>query len=42
MPMTIDDAFQDGNPVPQNFKTLEELWEWHRPLVEAEERFYKE
>jgi hypothetical protein len=39
MPMTPSEAFQDGNPVPQNFKSLDELWEWHRPLIEAEAKF---
>jgi len=40
MPNTINEAFQDGNPVPRDFKTLEELWEWHRPLIEVEKQFY--
>ncbi|MDR6563752.1 MULTISPECIES: hypothetical protein [unclassified Arcicella] len=42
MPMTPSEAFQDGNPVPQNFKTLEEMWDWYKPLVEAEEKFYND
>ena len=33
---TIDEAFRSNNPVPQNFKTLEELWAWHQPLIDAE------
>jgi len=37
-PMTPNEAFRNNNPVPQDFKTLEELWEWHKPLIEAEER----
>lgn len=37
-PMTIAESFRHNNPVPQNFRTLEELWEWHLPLIEAEER----
>ena len=37
-PMTIDDAFSESNPVPDNLKTLQELWDWHRPLIEAEEK----
>jgi len=38
LPMTPDEAFRSNNPVPQDFKSLEELWEWHKPLIEAEER----
>lgn len=41
MPTTINEAFQDGNKVPDNFKTLEEMWEWHTPLIESEKQFYK-
>jgi hypothetical protein len=41
MPTTLNEAFQDGNQVPDNFRTLEEMWEWHRPLIEAEEKFYQ-
>ncbi len=40
LPMTPSHVFQDGNKVPNNFKTLEELWEWHKPLIEAERKFY--
>jgi hypothetical protein len=40
MPLTPSEAFQDGNKIPDDFKTLEELWEWHKPLIEAEEKFY--
>tara|TARA_R110002050_G_scaffold297528_1_gene459120 strand:+ start:4549 stop:5595 length:1047 start_codon:yes stop_codon:yes gene_type:complete len=36
LPMTPNEAFSESNPVPNNFNTLEELWEWHRPLVKAE------
>lgn len=42
LPSTPNEAFQDGNPIPNNFKTLEELWEWHLPLIEAENKFYRE
>lgn len=41
-PMNINEAFQDGNQVPDNFKSLEEMWEWHAPLIEAEKKFYAE
>ncbi len=37
-PMTPSMAFRSNNPVPNDFKTLEELWDWHRPLIEAEKR----
>lgn len=40
MPLSPSEAFQDGNKIPDDFKTLEELWEWHKPLIEAEEKFY--
>lgn len=39
-PRVIEHAFQDGNLVPQNFKSLDELWEWHQPLIDAENKFY--
>ncbi|QQS51125.1 MAG: hypothetical protein IPM71_16465 [Bacteroidota bacterium] len=39
MPMTPSEAFSENNPVPTNFKTLEELWEWYKPLVEAEKEW---
>lgn len=37
-PLSPKEAFRASNPIPQNFKTLEDLWEWHRPLIEAELR----
>ncbi|MCU4158254.1 hypothetical protein J1N10_19935 [Carboxylicivirga sp. A043] len=42
MPMTPGEAFRVDNPVPTNFKTLKELWDWYRPLIEAEEKAQKE
>ena len=36
-PMTPSEALRKSNPIPQDFRTLEELWDWHRPLIEAEE-----
>jgi hypothetical protein len=36
MPMTIDEAFSKSNPVQKDVKTLEALWDWHKPLIEAE------
>ena len=37
-PLTIDEAFRNNNPIPQNFQTLQELWAWHQPLIDAELR----
>jgi hypothetical protein len=37
-PMSPREAFRSSNPIPDNFKTLDELWDWHRPLIKAEER----
>jgi hypothetical protein len=42
MPMTPSEAFQDGNLVPDNFQTLEEMWDWYKPLIEAEEKSYND
>ncbi|MEA1994892.1 MAG: hypothetical protein U9N18_01870 [Campylobacterota bacterium] len=38
MPTTEDEAFQEGNPVPENFESLEQMWEWYNPLIEAEKK----
>lgn len=38
LPLTPSEAFRESNPVPDNFKTLEELWKWHKPLIDAENR----
>lgn len=35
-PLTPEEAFSASNPVPKNFKTLQELWNWHQELVDAE------
>lgn len=40
--LTEDEAFSESNPVPNNLRTLQELWDWHKPLIEAEERAKKE
>ncbi|WP_142529973.1 hypothetical protein [Pedobacter westerhofensis] len=34
--LTIEEAFRVNNPVPNDFTSLEQLWDWHRPLIEAE------
>lgn len=39
LPMTPSEAFSESNPVPSDFKTLEELWEWHKPLIEVEKEW---
>jgi len=36
IPLTVSEAFSESNPVPSDIKTLKELWEWHKPLVDAE------
>lgn len=38
LPSTPEEAFQEPNKVPQRFDTLEEMWEWYRPLIEAEDK----
>lgn len=35
-PLTVDEAFSESNPIPPDIETLEELWAWHKPLIEAE------
>ncbi|MFI5151503.1 MAG: hypothetical protein ACHQRM_17380 [Bacteroidia bacterium] len=42
LPMTIDEAFSESNPIPSDLKTLEELWDWHKNLIEAENEWKKE
>ena len=42
MPTTPGEAFQEPNVVPQHFDTLEEMWDWHKPLIEAERVYYEE
>lgn len=36
LPLSPAEMFRNNNPVPDNFRTLEELWKWHEPLIEAE------
>lgn len=36
LPLTPAEAFQQVNPVPQNFESLEQMWEWFQPLIDAE------
>jgi len=42
LPSTPSEAFSESNPIPLNIKTLNELWDWHRPLIEAEEKWKKD
>lgn len=35
------EAFQEGNPVPQDVKSLKELWDWYKPLIQQEEIYFK-
>jgi hypothetical protein len=41
LPRTIDEAFSESNPIPSDFITLEELWEWHKDLIDAENEWKK-
>lgn len=36
-PMSPQEAFREPNPIPNNFATLHDFWQWHLPLVKAEE-----
>jgi hypothetical protein len=38
-PLSPDEAFSASNPVPDNFVSLKELWDWHKGLIEAENRW---
>jgi hypothetical protein len=42
LPSTPAEAFSESNPVPSDVNTLEDLWDWHKPLIEAEEKWEKE
>ena len=33
------EAFSESNPIPDNIKSLEELWDWHKPLLQAEKEW---
>jgi hypothetical protein len=35
---TPGEVFQEPNPVPQRFDTLEALWAWHKALLDAENK----
>lgn len=36
LPMSPDEAFSESNPVPNNLNSFEEFWNWHQPLIDAE------
>lgn len=36
LPNSPSEAFRQLNQIPNNFKTLKELWDWHQPLLSAE------
>lgn len=38
-PTSEEEAWAEPNPVPQNFKTLQEMWDWYKPLIQAEEEW---
>lgn len=33
LPNSLEKAFVESNPVPTNFSTLQELWQWHKDLI---------
>lgn len=35
--ITPELAFHEAMPVPQDFKTMQELWDWYQPLIDVEE-----
>jgi len=39
LPSIPAEAFSESNPIPKDIKTMEELWQWHMPLLEAEEKW---
>lgn len=36
LPLTPEEAFVDSNPVPRDFQTFEEMWDWYQPLIDKE------
>jgi hypothetical protein len=40
--LSVEEAFSESNPVPHDFKTMEELWSWHKELVKAEKENEKQ
>lgn len=42
LPLSPDEAFSASNPISSDIKTLQELWDWHKPLVDAENEWKKQ
>lgn len=40
--MTPEEAFADENPVPSDFNTLQEMWNWYQPLIDREKEIIGE
>lgn len=38
-PLTEDEAWSESNPVPSNFNTLKAMWDWFKPLIDAETKW---
>lgn len=38
LPQSPREAFAEANPIPQNFQTLDEMFDWFKPLIDAEEQ----
>jgi hypothetical protein len=36
LPSTPEKTFVEPNPVPTNFQTFEEMWDWFQPLIDKE------
>lgn len=34
--ITPEEAFVEANPVPKDFNTLHEMWDWYQPLIDRE------
>lgn len=37
-PFSPDETFVKSTPIPQNFKTLQEMWDWFQPFIDEEEK----
>lgn len=37
-PMTEEEALVKANPVPDDFQTFEEMWDWYQPLIDMEKQ----
>jgi hypothetical protein len=41
LPETYDEVFSESNSIPSDIETLEELWDWNKELIEAENEWKK-